>query len=801
MHGLLHDIRFATRLLRRDPGFTTVAVLTLALGIGANTAVFSAVHAVLLRPLPFPEPDRLVEVMESRRNLGWDRTSATHANFWDIADESTSFTDIGAFQGASLTLTGTDRPRRLAARSVSPGFFRALGSEPTLGRFFVDGEEREDGDNHVAVLSASLWRSTFGGDPSIVGHAIELDGESYRVVGVAPPVEPFLNDVDCFVPLVRAAQPDRVSMELAVVGRLAPGVSEAAADAELAALAARLQQRHPEECDGVGLVTVPMRSWIAGDRLRRALWVLLGATGFLLLIACVNLANMSLSKAVGRTREVALRSSLGAGGARIVRQLITESVVLCAVGAAVAVALAAGLIALFRSLAPASIPRLDLVSLNPWVLAFTGGLALAAAGLSGLVPAVMLRRVELAEALRAGERTSVGSRRSTTLRHVLVGAEVAISLVLLVGAGLLARSFVELLGVDRGMQTKNRMVASVNLPSSYDAARTRAFFEEFLARANAMPGVRSAAAVNFRPLLGASSGMGVATPENPGTPGKTVPWATWRTVTPGYFATLGLEIRHGRDFAQDVIGDPWRVVVSESLASRLWPGRDAVGRTILLWRGQNDFKAEVIGVVQDMRERGLAEGPTLAVYLPYFGVTGWPPEIIVRAAGDPLELVPALRSILRQIDPDIPLDDVATLDEVVTDSVTDRRLNMCLMGLFAGVALMLALAGVYGVQAYSVARRTPEIGLRVALGAEPRTILATMLREGVAAGLFGTGAGVVAAFLVSRTLSSLLFGVTPTDLGTYAGAVALLLTTTLVSCYLPTRRALTVDPAVTLRAG
>jgi len=508
-----------------------------------------------------------------------------------------------------------------------------------------------------------------------------------------------------------------------------------------------------------------------------------------------------LAKAVGRTREVALRSSLGAGRSRIVRQLLTESVVLCAVGALAGVVLASGMTTAFRSLAPTWIPRLDLVSLNPWVLAFTCGLALITAVLSGLTPAMLLRRVELAAALRAGDRTSIGSRRSSVLRSTLVGAEIAISLVLLVGAGLLARSFFALFEVDRGMETENRLVASVNLPSSYDATRTRAFFEQFLARTNAIPGVRSAAAVNFRPLMGASAGMGIATPENPGTAGETVPWATWRMVTPGYFATLGLEMRKGRDFDRDVIADPWRVVISESLASLLWPGRDAVGRTVLLWKGQGDLQAEVIGVVQDMRERGLDEAPTLAVYMPYFGAEGWPPEIIVHAAGDPLAMVPALRSILAQIDPDLPLDDVATLDQVVSSSVTDRRLNMSLIGLFAGVALLLALAGVYGVQAYAVARRAPEIGLRVALGAEPRTILAMMLRQGMTAGLLGTAGGVVAAFWVSRVLSGLLFGVSPTDLGTYAGAVSLLVAATLLSCYLPARRALSVDPTETLRAG
>jgi predicted permease len=789
-------------MLCRNPGFTAVAVLTLALGIGANTAIFSVVHAVLLRPLAFPEPDRLVQVMESREHLGWRQPSFTHANFWDVAKESSSFSEIGAFTGTSLTLTGNDRPRRLAGRSVSPGFFRALGVTPVHGRLFEHGEELPDAENRLVILSYPMWQSTFGSDPQIVGETVRLDGESYRVVGVVPPIEPFMRDVDIFIPLVHPPEPNRTSFELGVVGRLAPSVSESSAAAELDLLAARLESRFPEECKGIGFLTVPSRTWVAGDRLRQALWVLLGATGFMLLIACVNLANMWLSKAVDRAREAALRAALGAGQGRIIRQMLTESLMLCTVGAVVGVVLAFGIVDALPFFGPLGIPRLELVSVNIWVLTFTSGLTLLTGILSGLFPALKLRKAEFATALRSGDRTLVGSRGWTLLRNALVGAEVAISLVLLIGAGLLMRSFVELLQVERGIETDNRMVASVNLPSTYDAPRTQAFFEQLMARVNTLPTVRSAAAVNFRPLLGASSGMGIAIPENPGTPGETVPWATWRMVTPGYFGTLGLEIRQGRDFDQDIIAKPWRVVISESLATQLWPADDnAVGRTVLLWRGQNEIAAEVIGIVEDMRERGLAQDPTMAVYMPYYGVSGWPPEIIIRAADSPLELVPTIRSILAEIDPELPLDDIATLDEVLSNSVTDRRLNTSLMGLFAGVALMLTLVGVYGVQAYAIARRAPEIGLRVVLGAQPGTILAMILREGMHAAVVGAAIGVTAAFWLSKVVANLLFGVAPTDLMTYAGAAALLLVTTLLACYLPARRALAVDPAEVLRAG
>jgi predicted permease len=387
------------------------------------------------------------------------------------------------------------------------------------------------------------------------------------------------------------------------------------------------------------------------------------------------------------------------------------------------------------------------------------------------------------------------------VRNVLVVTEVALSLVLLVGAGLLARSFVSLLNVDRGFETSNRMVASVNLPESYDPPRTREFFESLLGRLNSLPEVRSAAAVNFRPLQGASAGMGIATPENPGIPGETVPWATWRMVTPGYFSTLGLEMLRGRDFdGSDVIGDPWRVVVSRRLAEQLWPGADPLGRTAVLWRGQTERQAEVIGVVEDMRERGLAQDPTLAVYFPYFGAARWPPEIIVRSRVAPLELVPTIRSVLADIDPDLPLDDVATLGEVVRGSVSNRRLNTSLMGLLAGVALLLALAGVYGVQAYTVARRVPEIGVRMALGARPEQIAGLVMRQGMRPALVGVGLGTVLAFWLSRLVAGLLFGVSATDLPTFAVSAVVILATALLSCYVPARRALRVDPARVLRS-
>ncbi|KPK59446.1 MAG: hypothetical protein AMS21_09965 [Gemmatimonas sp. SG8_38_2] len=804
MNSIIQDVRYALRGLRKQPGFTAVALLTLALGIGANTAIFSVVHAVLLRPLPFGEPDRLVQVFESRVERGWTRASLTHANFWDFKEQNRTFEGMDAYQGLSLNLTGFGFPERLDAARVSAGFFSTLRVQPVLGRTFLPGED-DPGANLIALLGEESWRTRFGSDPEIIGSSLVLDGDSYTIVGVIPSEGPWLSFADIFVPFVHIANPDRVSFELAVIARLNPGVSMETALLDLEAVARRLEEQFPEENGGMGVDIVPASNWVADDDLRRALWVLLGAVGLLLLIACVNLANMLMARATVRIRETALRAALGADRGRIARQLLTESLVLGLLGAGIGLILTQWGIDFLKAIDPPGIPRVDQVGLNVSILVFTLVVGLLTGILSGLIPALQMPRTDFVTALREGDRGAVGSRAQKRLRNGLVAAEVALSLTLLIGAGLLIRSFSELLHVDRGFQSEDRLVLAVNLPGSYDGQRTRGFLQEFLTRVNSLPQVHWAGAVHMRPIVGGSTGMGILRAGLPEDPDEDVPWTGWRLVTGEYFRALGIPLLRGRSFEErDEINwrdpmSPRRVVLSQRLAELLFPEEDPLGREVIMWAGQDNLLAEVIGVAGDMRERGLDRDPTLAVYIPYYGSSWSPVNFVVHTVGEPAAMVPALRSVLADLDPNVPLSDVTTLDEIVDDSVAARRFNMILLAIFAGVALLLALAGIYGVQAYSVARRTSEIGVRVALGASGETVLKQIVGQAMRPALIGIGLGLLGAFALSRLLSSLLFGIAPSDPTTYLAVAALLAATALISCYLPARRALLVDPVTALR--
>jgi len=806
MQSIVQDVRYALRGLSKQPGFTTIALLTLALGIGANTAIFSVVHAVLLRPLPFGEPERLVQIWETRLEKGWTQGSLTHGNFWDFKDRNRAFEGIDAYQGFSLNLTGSGFPERLDAARVSAGFFTTLQVQPVLGRAFLPGEDEPGSGHQLAVLSEDLWQTRFGSDPNIVGRSLTLDGESYTVVGVVPVGGPWLDFADVFIPFVREVDADRTSFELAVIGRLRPGMSMEAAVSDLESVARVLEERFPEENGGMGVYTAPSREWLADADLRKALWILLGAVGLLLLIACVNLANMLMARATVRTRETAVRAALGAGRGRIVRQLLTESMVLGLVGAGIGLLLAQWGIDLLRAIDPPGVPRVDQIAVNSSVLGFTLTVGLLTGILAGLIPAMQMPRTDFVAALREGDRGAVGSRAQKRLRNALVTAEVALSLTLLIGAGLLIRSFDELLNVDRGFQSEDRLVVSINLPASYDAFATRDFLKGFLRRVNSSPQVHWAGAVNLRPIVSGSTGMGILPAGRPEDPDEGIPWAGWRLVTGGYFQTLGVPLLRGRTFDDrdeldmtPPLERAWPVILSERLAGLLFPDQDPLGRHVQLWVGQDDVPGEVIGIVGNMRERGLDSDPTLTVYMPYYGSTWSPINFVAHTAAEPTTVVPTLRTILAELDPAVPLSNVTTLDEVVSDSVAARRLNTILLAIFAGVALLLALAGIYGVQAYSVARRTSEIGVRVAMGATGEKVIKQIVTQAMRPALIGIGLGLLGAFALSRLLSSLLFGIAPSDPITYVAVAAVLATTALVSCYLPARRALQVDPVTALR--
>ena len=797
---LLQDLRYAARMLRKDPGFASIAVLTLVLGIGANTALFSVIHTVLLRPLPFREPERLVQLWEARPQRGWLQSSFSDANFWDVRDLNRTLEDAAAVRSRSLNLTGFEHPERLRGRLVTAGFFSTLGVQPVAGRSFLRDEDAPGRDGLIALLSHAFWVRRFGADPAVIGRPLSLDGASYTVVGVLPPGEPWLNEADVFLPLLRRADAQRGSFELAVIGRLKPGVSLEAAQADLARVARELAERYPDVDKGMGVTIVSARSWVASDALRRSLWILMGAVGFMLLIACVNLMNLLLAKATVRAREQALRVALGASRWRIVRQMLAESLLLSALGAGLGIALATGLIALLRAWSPGGIPRLAEVGIDPLVLGFTTLVAIVTALLTGLAPALQASHAQLLQALREGERGVTGERRMGRLRSVLVGAEVALSLSVLVGAGLLLRSFEQLLQVDRGFETDGRLLVEVSLPPGYDNARLTQFLQQFLARVQALPPVVSAAAVSGRPLGAGSTGLGFAAADRPGPASAEVPWASWRFVTSDYFRTMGVPLLKGRTFDEgDRVGQPWRVVISKRLAEQLWPGQDPIGLRMILWKGQGDRPAEVIGVAGDMRERGLALDPTLAVYFPYYGAGSSPVQFVIHTQAAPATLVPALRAALRELDASLPLSNVRSLDEMVSASLASRRFTMLLLAAFAVVALLLALAGVYGVLSYAVSRRTNEIGVRMALGASRGDVLRLIVGQGMRPVVQGAALGVAASLLLSRLMTSMLFGVAASDPVTYAAVALMLVAAAALACYLPALRALRVDATSALR--
>jgi putative ABC transport system permease protein len=795
------DVLTTLRFIRAQPLFAGAIVLMLALGIGATTALFSVVYGVLLRPLPFPEPDRIVEVLGRRLDQGWYQVSLTEANFWDLADLNHTLEAFGAWHGASAILTDGAEPEQVNAALVSSGFFRALGVQPVAGRLFGPDDDVNGGTTRPVMLSHRLWIRRYAGDWGIVGRPIMLSSGPRTVVGVLPAGTPWLDSGEIFFPLVRRADADRGSFEYAGVARLKPGVSQPAALADLQVVSKSLERRYPDTNAGLSVTLQSSHRWIASDDVRRMLWILLGAVWLLLVIACVNVTNLLLARAASRARETAVRAALGATRGDLVREWLVESLLLSTTATGVGLALAVGVLRVMQAVSPGDLPRLDEVTVNGWAFGVAGGLAILVGVATGLVPALQAPQGDVLPALRHGQRGAVGDRRQNRLRHVFVGAEVALSLILLVGAGLLVRSLAQVLTVDRGFQTDHRLLATVTIPTSYGEARMSRVNIDLFTRIRAMPEVISVAAVSGRPLSRGSTGLGVLAGDQPDAPGAAVPWATWRIITPDYFRTMGVPLLAGRGFTDDeVIGKPWRAIVSQRTADLLWPGRNPIGRTIILWKGQGDNRAEVIGIVGNMRERGLEADPTLAVYLPAGHQARGAVHLVMRTRANPEDVVPALRAAVTSVDPHLPVSNPQSLDGAVTASVATRRFTMLVLAAFAGLALVLALAGVAGVLAYTTARRTQEIGLRLALGAEPRQLLRLVVARGMLPVFAGIAVGLAVTLWLSQLMSTLLFGITSSDPATYAFAASGVAVATLIACYLPARRVLVVDPAVSLRA-
>jgi putative ABC transport system permease protein len=801
MGTLWQDLKYAARTLAKNKGFTAVAVITLALGIGANTAIFSVVNGVLLRPLPYPERDRLVMVWERSPQTPQARNVVAPADFLDWRERNHVFQQMSVIGWGVATLTGQGEPESLRGRQVSAPYFDMLGARPALGRAFTEDDEKP-GAPRVVVLSDKLWKRHFNSDPGVVGRSITLNDEPFTVVGVMPPDFRFLSEGgEYWVPMQLDPAMDyraKTGRYMRAFAKLRPGVTLAQAQKEMDGIAARLSEEYPAFNKDWGVTLVGLHEQMTG-KIRPALLVMLAAVGFVVLIACANVANLALTRATLRRREMAIRASLGAGSGRLVRQLLTENVLLALVGGAAGAALAVWGVDLLLALGPQDIPRLKSVSVDGAALAFTLLLSLVTGVLFGLAPAWQARGINLNSALKAagGEKTEAGGHR---VRGAFVVSQVALSLVLLVGAGLLGRSFRRLQGTATGFDPHNLLTLRLDLPGSRYAKHEQeiSFFSEAVGKISALPGVKSAGAVVFLPfsdMLAATDFtiVGRAAPK----PGE-APITNVVVAMPAYFSTVQIPLRRGRLFTdRDTAEAPRVFVVNESFARKYFSGEEVLGKRLVVAMGDT-VPGEIVGVVSDIKQTALDEDEKPTVYYSYSHLPIGFMTLVVRSDA-PRQQLAAVTNVIRQIDPDLPVADVATMDELIADSVSQQRFNSLLLLIFSSVALALAAVGLYGVLAYSVAQRTREIGIRVALGAARKDILRMIVGQGLGLVALGLLAGLAAAAGLTRFLASFLFGVTATDPATYAGVALLLGSVALAASYVPARRAMRVDPMIALR--
>lgn len=799
LDGLVQDTHYALRSLRREGGTSLLAVIMLALGIGATATTASVFHAVLIQSVPFTEPERLLELWETRLDRGWKQNAVTEANWWDIRDRASVFSSMGAITGTEVNMTGQGDPEHLSAGRASADLFRTLGVRPIAGRDFEPNEDHAGDHDLVAILSEKYWQKRFSRSTEILGRAITLDGKSYRIVGVMPRGDPLLNSSDIFIPMVFDPKAYRGSFELSVYGRLKPGVSLNQASQDLARVARSLEEQYPREDHNMGVYTETLANWGKTPELRQAMWILMGAVGCLLLIACVNLANLLLARGAARMREMTIRTALGASQGRIIRLAILESGLIGLGGSFVGLLLAAWGLSLLRNSALERIPRWEQMSLNGWVLGITLCAVAITSIAAAIAPALRMCRVHLNTGLRDGDRAQTAGQTQHRFSTILVSVEVALSLVLLLGAGLMIRSLQQVLTVDRGFASEGRIMATVTMPGSYSGERIESTVDALVTRIQSTPGVQAAGVASSRPVMGWDTGMGIVSTERPD-PAGGVPWASWRRVTNGYFRAMGIPILAGRAFrVSDAESKVRPVLISKTLADLFWPGQNPIGRGVLLWRGQGNDPAEVIGIVGNIRDHGLDTDPTRMVYLPYYG-SGWGvAHFFVQTKGPSAAVVPEIRAALRQIDSSLPLSDVQTMDEMLNESVGPRRMSVWLLAVFAVIALTLSVIGIYGVLAYTVAQRTPEIGLRMALGATTGGILSMVLLQGLRPVLIGIAGGMLGGIALSRVLKALLFQTKPTDPTTYAVVITVIVCTGLAACWLPARRAIRVEPNQALR--
>lgn len=801
----LNDLRFAFRLLLKNPGFTLVTVIALALGIGANTAIFSVVNAVLLRPLPYKNPERLVMVWEDATKTGHPRDTPTAANFIDWRNQNQVFEGMAAINEENYNLTGAGEPERLDGLRVSASLFPLLGVEPRLGRVFTAAED-QPGSQRVVLLSYGLWQRRFGGDPGIAGKPITLNGQSYVVVGVMPAQFQFpTSDNQIWVPIAFSSEEaaDRELHNLQVVARLKPGVTLAQAQAEMSTIATRLQQQYPETNTDIGAVVTSLHEQLVGN-IKPILLILLGTVGLVLLIACANVANLLLARAAVRQKEIAVRVALGARRLRLIRQFLTESIVLSMLGGVIGLVLAYTGLVLLRTFIPEDILQAREISMDLKVLGFTAIISVATGVIFGLAPALQAFRIKQSETLKEGGRDAATGGSGKRLRSVLVTAEVAISLVLLIGAGLLINSFLRLRNVDPGFRSDHLLTMRIVMPLSkyLDRPRRLAFYNDVLQRVQSLAGVRSAAITTNLPLYHQGNEMAVRIQGRPELPPAQQPTVVIRIVSPGYFDTMTIPLLNGRKLSdQDIATTPRVAVISETMARTFWPNEDPVGKRFGIGEIESGPRwFNIVGVVKDVRQMQLTADPKPQAYLTYLQVGFFDSrDLVVKTDVDPASMAATIRNAVWEIDKDQPVSNVQTMETILADSIAQQRFSMVLLAIFAGVALVLAAVGIYGVMSYSVAQRTREIGIRMALGAQTAAVLKLALGYGMKLVLIGIAIGLIGAFALTRLMSTLLFGVTATDPITFALISLLLICVAALASYIPARRATKVDPMIALR--